>query len=72
MRAKPDFKLGLKVPTNFEVLRKIEIAFTKNDQDGNGIDDTYGIMLSGGIQYDYVFNADYDSLNGKEGVVLKL
>lgn len=48
-------KLGLKVPTNFEELKQVAIAFTRNDPDGNGVDDTYGLMLAMGIQYDYDF-----------------
>ncbi|PYI56386.1 extracellular solute-binding protein [Paenibacillus flagellatus] len=48
-------KLGLKVPTNFEELKQVAIAFAKNDPDGNGKDDTYGIMLAKGIQYDFDF-----------------
>jgi putative aldouronate transport system substrate-binding protein len=39
-------KLGLKVPTTMEELQKVAYAFTYDDPDGNGIDDTKGIALS--------------------------
>ncbi|MDF2937280.1 MAG: lipoprotein [Paenibacillaceae bacterium] len=35
-------KLGLKVPTNLDELYEVMKAFTNNDPDGNGIQDTYG------------------------------
>ncbi|MBO9610093.1 MAG: extracellular solute-binding protein, partial [Paenibacillaceae bacterium] len=38
-------KLGLKMPTNYEELKKVAIAFTKDDPDGNGKADTYGMVL---------------------------
>jgi len=53
-------KLGLPMPTNFEELKKVAIAFTNDDPDGNGKDDTYGIMLAKGIMYDYDFGAYWD------------
>jgi putative aldouronate transport system substrate-binding protein len=34
--------LGLDVPTNYDELKQVAIAFAKNDPDGNGKDDTYG------------------------------
>lgn len=37
-------KLGLAVPTNFEELMAVAIAFTNEDPDGNGVADTYGIV----------------------------
>ncbi|QNK57071.1 extracellular solute-binding protein [Paenibacillus sp. PAMC21692] len=39
-------KLGLKAPTNYEELKEVAIAFTKNDPDGNNKDDTYGMAIS--------------------------
>ncbi|WP_127586989.1 extracellular solute-binding protein [Paenibacillus koleovorans] len=66
--------LGLKVPTNFEELKKVAIAFTKNDPDGNGKDDTYGIMLAMGIQYDYDFGVNWNPAawyhKNKEGQII--
>lgn len=37
--------LGLKMPTNYKELLDVAIAFTKNDPDGNGKNDTYGFAL---------------------------
>lgn len=37
--------LGLKAPTNYEELKQVALAFTKNDPDKNGKNDTYGIAL---------------------------
>ncbi|MBQ6886040.1 MAG: extracellular solute-binding protein [Lachnospiraceae bacterium] len=42
--------LGLKVPTTLDELEDVLYAFTFDDPDGNGIDDTYGL---GGDGYDY-------------------
>ncbi|MEK3885044.1 extracellular solute-binding protein [Paenibacillus sp. PL2-23] len=39
-------KLNLSMPTNVEELYKVAHAFTWNDPDGNGKDDTFGIQLS--------------------------
>jgi putative aldouronate transport system substrate-binding protein len=41
--------LGLKVPTNYEELKQVALAFTKNDPDKNGKDDTYGIAIGQNI-----------------------
>lgn len=38
-------KLGLEPPTNMEELLAISEAFTKQDPDGNGVDDTFGIAV---------------------------
>lgn len=38
--------LGLSVPTNVEELYQVLEAFAKNDPDGNGKDDTYGLTFS--------------------------
>jgi putative aldouronate transport system substrate-binding protein len=37
--------LGLKTPTNYEELKQVAIAFTKNDPDKNGKNDTYGLAM---------------------------
>jgi putative aldouronate transport system substrate-binding protein len=39
-------KLKLPEPSTFENLERILYAFTKNDPDGNGIQDTYGIGMN--------------------------
>ena len=41
--------LGLEMPTNYEELKQVAIAFTKNDPDGNGKDDTYGLVVGANI-----------------------
>lgn len=38
-------KLGLEVPTNYEQLKEVAMAFTNNDPDGNGKKDTYGLAI---------------------------
>ncbi|MDF2651907.1 MAG: transporter substrate-binding protein [Paenibacillus sp.] len=40
-------KLGLKVPTNYDELINVMKAFTFNDPDGNGKNDTYGFTTAG-------------------------
>jgi putative aldouronate transport system substrate-binding protein len=39
-------KLELEVPTTLDDLYQVMKAFKENDPDGNGIDDTYGLMLT--------------------------
>lgn len=39
-------RLGLKAPDSIERLEKMIRAFTFDDPDGNGLDDTYGMVLS--------------------------
>lgn len=39
--------LGLEVPKTMEELKAVAYAFTHNDPDGNGKDDTYGIAFDG-------------------------
>ncbi|MDR6551723.1 extracellular solute-binding protein [Paenibacillus qinlingensis] len=38
-------KLNLKMPTTYEELKQVAIAFTTKDPDGNGKNDTFGIMM---------------------------
>src|SRR5690606_33664828 len=45
--------LGLKVPTSYEELKKVAIAFTKDDPDKNGKQDTYGLATGTGINPDF-------------------
>ncbi|MBP1966577.1 extracellular solute-binding protein [Paenibacillus aceris] len=52
-------KLGLKMPTNYEELKQVAIAFTKNDPDGNNKADTIGLGLAKGIYYDPSFGSYY-------------
>ncbi len=44
-------KLNLKAPTNLEEFEKVLEAFTTQDPDGNGKDDTYGFTFSGKDSY---------------------
>lgn len=48
-------KLGLEAPKTMEDLFKISTAFTKQDPDGNGKDDTYGLGIDKNL-YDSHFN----------------
>lgn len=50
-------KLGLKMPTSYEELLNVAIAFTKNDPDGNGKNDTYGFALGKDISPDHMMGA---------------
>lgn len=40
-------ELGLEIPSTMEELKAVSRAFTENDPDGNGKDDTYGLALCG-------------------------
>lgn len=40
-------RLGLEVPTTMEELKEVAHAFTYDDPDGNGENDTYGLAISG-------------------------
>jgi len=56
--------LGLKMPTNYDELTKVAIAFAKNDPDRNGKDDTYGVGMvntaAGSITYGVPMGAAWD------------
>lgn len=39
--------LNLEIPTTMEELKEVALAFTTQDPDGNGQDDTYGLALNG-------------------------
>ncbi len=52
--------LGLEPPTTLEELYEVAVAFTTQDPDGNGRDDTYGLggFLNGqglGTRFDFIF-----------------
>lgn len=56
--------LGLDMPTNYEELKEVAIAFTKDDPNGNGKDDTYGLIAAAGggnINPDYAFGTYWDA-----------
>ena len=56
-------KLGLKYPETLDDMKNVLIAFTNNDPDGNGKNDTYGYTAekpsssSGVTPFDWVFFA---------------
>ncbi|PYI57406.1 extracellular solute-binding protein [Paenibacillus flagellatus] len=52
--------LNLKMPTNYEELKQVAIAFTKNDPDKNGKHDTYGLAMSLNINPQYAMGAYWD------------
>ncbi|MGG1676198.1 extracellular solute-binding protein [Neobacillus sp. NRS-1170] len=54
-------KLGLKMPTNYEELKEVAIAFATKDPDGNGKNDTVGLGLAKGMIYDPAFGAYWSS-----------
>ena len=45
--------LGLEVPKTMEELKAVAKAFTEDDPDGNGVDDTYGLALCGADGFTY-------------------
>ena len=54
--------LGLSIPTTEEEFLEVVRAFTEDDPDGNGEDDTYGWSMAG--TYPQVLNAAYDAHSG--------
>jgi len=53
-------KLGLPVPQSYEELKKTALAFTNDDPDGNGKNDTYGIAMSQNINPHFGMGAYWD------------
>lgn len=52
--------LGLKVPTSYEELKQVALAFTKNDPDKNGKNDTYGMAIGKDISPTFAQGAYWD------------
>lgn len=52
--------LNLPMPTNYEELVKVAIAFTTQDPDGNGQNDTYGLGLSKDVVYGAWMGVQWD------------
>lgn len=51
-------KLGLKVPTTVDELKRTAIAFANDDPDGNGKKDTYGLTSGATLNgFDFIFSA---------------
>jgi putative aldouronate transport system substrate-binding protein len=61
--------LGLDVPTTAEELFDVAYAFTYEDPDGNGEDDTFGINLSwiGSLMVDIMFGRTDDNFYPQDG-----
>ncbi len=66
--------LGLEVPKTMEELKEVAHAFTYDDPDQNGVDDTYGlgldgvdILVNGGGDASAIFAA-YNAYPGKDGL----
>lgn len=55
--------LGLEVPTSYEELKQVAIAFTKDDPDQNGKDDTYGLTMSENTYPQYALGPYWDPTN---------
>lgn len=63
-------KLGLKMPTNYKQLKKVAIAFTKDDPDGDGKNDTYGLEIAKTISPPMNFGEYWDGypwVKGSQG-----
>lgn len=60
--------LGLEQPTNTEELYEVAKAFTNDDPDGNGVDDTYGIIIPNFAQAFDLFTIWYGAGNGWKDV----
>jgi putative aldouronate transport system substrate-binding protein len=54
-------QLGLDMPTSYDELKKVAVAFTKEDPDGNGKDDTYGFAMAQNINPSFEMGAYWDS-----------
>lgn len=52
--------LGLQVPTNYDELKEVAIAFTKDDPDKNGKKDTYGLAVGENINPNFNLGAYWD------------
>ena len=50
--------LGLDMPETFEEFKEVMRAFTEDDPDGNGVDDTYGFVSS----YQGPYNREWNGL----------
>ncbi len=59
--------LGMDVPTNMEELREMARAFTEDDPDGNGKDDTWGMTASGFWNMQDIFHSFDCRLNNWGG-----
>jgi putative aldouronate transport system substrate-binding protein len=53
--------LGLKVPTSYEELKQVALAFTNNDPDKNGKKDTYGMVMGQQINPNYAMGPYWET-----------
>lgn len=53
-------KLGLKMPTSYDELKQVALAFTKQDPSGRGAGKTYGIAMGQTINPSYAMGAWWD------------
>ena len=49
--------VGMQVPTTLDELHDVLYAFTYNDPDKNGVNDTYGMHGGGNYPFNYIFGA---------------
>ena len=49
------------MPTSYEELKEVAIAFTKNDPDKNGKDDTYGLVMGQNINPNWAMGPYWDT-----------
>ncbi|SFB49605.1 putative aldouronate transport system substrate-binding protein [Cohnella sp. OV330] len=54
-------KLNLQMPTTYEELLNVAKAFTFNDPDGNGKDDTYGFVMANGLDNEMAMGSGFYS-----------
>lgn len=52
--------LKLKVPASYDELKQVALAFTKNDPDKNGKNDTYGLAIGKDINYSIPMGAYWE------------
>jgi putative aldouronate transport system substrate-binding protein len=52
--------LGLSMPTNYDELKQVALAFTRDDPDRNGKHDTYGMAMAENINPQYHLGAYWD------------
>jgi putative aldouronate transport system substrate-binding protein len=60
--------LGLKAPSTLEEFRNVAIAFTRNDPDGNGQNDTYGFGAFGLMTSSATTGSGFNDIYGAYGV----
>lgn len=59
--------VGEEMPTTLEDAERVWYAFAKNDPDGNGVDDTYGLSKGGMEQVYYAYGLYTDWIKDEDG-----